>query len=610
MHPELATCARGRRRPGLPGRRRGTRPAARARPRRHRSRRRGRRGGARRAAGRRSDRARALRHRQGEARRATRSTSPRARSETYPHPGALPVVEPAADLAGRSGAPRLHDQRDGDPAARRATPDRPIRRRRPTWRPGGCGSCTPTRSSTTRPGRFAPRRYAARFGFELEPETAELLRESDLSTVSADRRDAELLRLAAEAKAPRAASSCSASGAWSSCAQAASSLSSAVAELLAAAPWGERGAPRAGRCFAAALGPRAARRRWPRRAPSVPRRRSRWPRGHDPVELVLARALGAEWLDRYLAEWREVTLEIDGADLIAAGVPPGPGAGAGPEEALRRKLDGEIDGPRGGAGGGAGDGREGATMEWREARACAGSRPSCRRASGLLDPPAGSASRPSTPQPRRLTEDECESVVENLGRLAAALGLRPGASRQRPPGARRRAGHPRRPQAPSPFAEPAPRSPRSTATSPPSPGLAPLVFVADCLPVAARRPRRAWRCCTAAGAAWRPGIVAQGRRRRSAPPTRRSAPVSGPVATRWATRCSRPSPRSATASPPGGCSTCRRWRAGCCARRGSSRSRRPGSARAASAELFFSHRRDGGRTGRQAGLVWLDREEG
>ena len=23
-------------------------------------------------------------------------------------------------------------------------------------------------------------------------------------------------------------------------------------------------------------------------------------------------------------------------------------------------------------------------------------------------------------------------------------------------------------------------------------------------------------------------------------------------------------------------------------------------------ELFFSHRRDGGRTGRQAGLVWLD----
>jgi copper oxidase (laccase) domain-containing protein len=27
-------------------------------------------------------------------------------------------------------------------------------------------------------------------------------------------------------------------------------------------------------------------------------------------------------------------------------------------------------------------------------------------------------------------------------------------------------------------------------------------------------------------------------------------------------------------------------------------------------ELFFSHRRDSGRTGRQAGLVWLDGEGG
>ena len=47
-------------------------------------------------------------------------------------------------------------------------------------------------------------RYAARFGFGLEPETEALLREADLGTVSADRRDAELLRLAGEAEAPRA----------------------------------------------------------------------------------------------------------------------------------------------------------------------------------------------------------------------------------------------------------------------------------------------------------------------------------------------------------------------------------------------------------------------
>ncbi len=65
---------------------------------------------------------------------------------------------------------------------------------------------------------------------------------------------------------------------------------------------------------------------------------------HDPVELVLARAMGAEWLDRYLAEWRSVALEIDGEDLIAAGVPQGPAIGRGLAEALRRKLDGEIAG--------------------------------------------------------------------------------------------------------------------------------------------------------------------------------------------------------------------------------------------------------------------------
>jgi hypothetical protein len=66
--------------------------------------------------------------------------------------------------------------------------------------------------------------------------------------------------------------------------------------------------------------------------------------GRDPVELVLARALGAEWLDRYLTEWREVSLEIDGSDLVTAGVPQGPALGRGLRESLRRKLDGEIAG--------------------------------------------------------------------------------------------------------------------------------------------------------------------------------------------------------------------------------------------------------------------------
>ena len=54
--------------------------------------------------------------------------------------------------------------------------------------------------------------------------------------------------------------------------------------------------------------------------------------------------MGAEWLDRYVSEWRAVALEIGGEDLIAAGVPQGPAIGRGLGEALRRKLDGEIAG--------------------------------------------------------------------------------------------------------------------------------------------------------------------------------------------------------------------------------------------------------------------------
>jgi hypothetical protein len=66
--------------------------------------------------------------------------------------------------------------------------------------------------------------------------------------------------------------------------------------------------------------------------------------GTDPVRLAITRALGAEWLDRYLTEWSSISLDIDGEALIAAGVPEGPAIGRGLKEALRRKLDGEIGG--------------------------------------------------------------------------------------------------------------------------------------------------------------------------------------------------------------------------------------------------------------------------
>src|SRR5919204_370221 len=46
-------------------------------------------------------------------------------------------------------------------------------------------------------------RYAARYGFALERRTAELLRRADLSTVSTERMEAELRRLASEPEARR-----------------------------------------------------------------------------------------------------------------------------------------------------------------------------------------------------------------------------------------------------------------------------------------------------------------------------------------------------------------------------------------------------------------------
>jgi tRNA nucleotidyltransferase (CCA-adding enzyme) len=54
--------------------------------------------------------------------------------------------------------------------------------------------------------------------------------------------------------------------------------------------------------------------------------------------------MGAEWLDRYVSEWRHVRLEIDGRDLLAAGIEEGPEVGRGLEAALAAKLDGQASG--------------------------------------------------------------------------------------------------------------------------------------------------------------------------------------------------------------------------------------------------------------------------
>jgi tRNA nucleotidyltransferase (CCA-adding enzyme) len=264
-----------------------------------------------------------------------------ARSETYPQPGALPVVEPAAsvedDLARRDftinamavplgGEARLIDPHDG-----LADLEAGLLR---VLHPGSFAD-DPTRA-------IRAARYAARFGFEPEPETARLLREAGLGAVSADRREAELLRLAAE---PQAARGFELLAEWGLIEPRAGGveLAARVGELLSEAPWNEV-ALRERAVLAAALGPAGGEEELAEARPARPSEAVELARRRDPVELALARALGAEWLDRYLAEWREVSLEIGGEDLMAAGVPQGPALGRGLREALRRKLDGEIAG--------------------------------------------------------------------------------------------------------------------------------------------------------------------------------------------------------------------------------------------------------------------------
>jgi tRNA nucleotidyltransferase (CCA-adding enzyme) len=264
-----------------------------------------------------------------------------ARTERYPRPGALPEVEPAdsieADLGRRDftvnalAVPLQGEARLIDPHGGRADLEAQLLR---VLHPPSFVD-DPTRA-------LRAARYAARFEFGLEPKTERLLRETDLSTVSADRRQAELLRLAGEETAPRGFELLREWG-LIELRSGGAELAGRVAALLERPPWrGLVGRERA--VLAAAVGPPGREEELAAARPERPSEAARRARAHDPVELVLARAMGAGWLDRFVTEWDSVRLEIDGADLVAAGVPEGPAVGRGLGEALRRKLDGEIDG--------------------------------------------------------------------------------------------------------------------------------------------------------------------------------------------------------------------------------------------------------------------------
>jgi YfiH family protein len=218
-----------------------------------------------------------------------------------------------------------------------------------------------------------------------------------------------------------------------------------------------------------------------------------------------------------------------------------------------------------------------------------------------------------------LTDDSNEAVVANRGRLAAALGLDPA---RIPIGLQVHgaalAFH-SAPQLPSPFAVPGSEIPKVDGHVVSEPGLAPLVFTADCLPVALAGPggvamlHCGWRGLAA-------GIVARGAEAIGA-----TAAAIGPgiapccyevgpevldAFSHLGPGISRPADGPVSRAGDD-ISAHRRLDLVEVARRllleaGVERVEAAGLCTSCEPELFFSHRRDAGRTGRQGGLVWIE----
>lgn len=203
-----------------------------------------------------------------------------------------------------------------------------------------------------------------------------------------------------------------------------------------------------------------------------------------------------------------------------------------------------------------------------------------------------------------LTGDGPGSVVENRRRLAAAIGFAP---RQVLAGLQvhgaELATHVA-PRLPGPFAEPGAPIAEVDGHVVTEPGLAALVFVADCLPVALSGPggvamlHCGWRGLAA-------GIVARGAAAVGATHAA-IGPGIGPCCYEVGDEV-----RGAFAALGDGVAAGRMLDLTEVARRllldaGVERIEVAGLCTSCERELFFSHRRDAGETGRQAGLVWIE----
>jgi polyphenol oxidase len=203
-----------------------------------------------------------------------------------------------------------------------------------------------------------------------------------------------------------------------------------------------------------------------------------------------------------------------------------------------------------------------------------------------------------------LTGDRPERVRENRHRLAAALDLDPGGvliGRQVHGAGLARHGSAPRPNA---YAEPGPDLPEVDAQATDAAGLAPLVMVADCLPIAVSGPSGvAMLHCGWGGLA--AGIVERGAREVGAEAAA-VGPGIGPCCYEVGTEV-----LDAFAPLGGDVAAGRMLDLRAVARRlleraGVERVEVAELCTSCEPELFFSHRRDGPETGRQAGVAWIE----
>jgi tRNA nucleotidyltransferase (CCA-adding enzyme) len=282
------------------------------------------------------------------------------RRETYPAPGALPVVVPGSlddDLGRRDFTVNAMAYRLSGPDAGTLVDPH-----------GGRGDLEAARIRLIRHGAFAEDpsrviralRYAARLGFRMDDATAAEAR-TCLATLDlgSSRVGDELRRLLDEDSAPAALTLARALGAsWPEPGTARDAHLAALPRIL-----GRPGAPspptwalRLGLGLTSTAADGAALPQWARAVAAevraglllAERVGNASPasavdavlRDTSPAEQVGALVAGADSVATWWAQWRDLTPAISGADLVAAGVPPGPAIGRALAAVRADVLDG------------------------------------------------------------------------------------------------------------------------------------------------------------------------------------------------------------------------------------------------------------------------------